>query len=97
MWAPSREEAEGKGAFHQKTKHGGKVMVWLGVCAKALTIAVNFSKRSDECRDLHINEVLPIALECGDKILGSNWTYEEDSATPHIYHLTEETVCQTFS
>ena len=47
--------------------------------------------------DVYINEVLPITPQCGDKMLGSNWTYEEDSATPHIHYLTEETVCQAFS
>ena len=38
----------------------------------------------------NINEVLPIALQCDDKMLGSNWTYQEDSATPHIHYLTQE-------
>ena len=46
--------------------------------------------------EVYINEVLPKALECSDKMLGSNWTYQEDSATPHIHHFTQETVCQTF-
>ena len=35
VWAPSREEADRKGAFHQKTKHPGRVIVWLGrMCQK---------------------------------------------------------------
>ena len=40
--------------------------------------------------EVYINEVLPIALECGDKMLGSNWTYQQDSAKPHIHYLTQE-------
>ena len=40
--------------------------------------------------DVYINEVLPIALECGDKMLGSNWTYQQDSAKPHVHYLTQE-------
>ena len=39
---------------------------------------------------VYINEDLPTALECGDKMLGSNWTYQQDSAASHIHHLIEE-------
>ena len=46
MWASSKEEVDRKGAFHQKTKHGGKVMVWLDACAKGLTIAVIFENET---------------------------------------------------
>ena len=89
MWAPSTEEDDKKGGFHQKTKHGGKVMVWLGACAKGLTTPVIFENETMNA-EIYINEVLPIALECGDKMLGSNWIYQQDSATPHIHHLTQE-------
>ena len=74
IWPLSREEAGRKGAFFQKTKHGGKVMVWLGACAKVLTTAVIFENETINADD-YINEVLPIALEYGDKILGNNWIY----------------------
>ena len=89
VWAPSREEADRKGGFHQRTKHGGKVMVWLGTYAKSLAIPVIFESETMNA-EVYINEVLPIALECDDKILGSNWTYKQDNATPHIHHLTRE-------
>ena len=89
MWTPSRGEADGKGGLHQKTKHPGKVMVWLGACAKGLTTPVIFENETMNA-EVYINEVLPIALECGDKMLGGNWTYQQDSATPHINHFTQE-------
>ena len=95
MWAPGREETGRKGAFHQKTKHGGKVMVWLGACAKGLTKAVIFEKETMNA-EVYTSEVLPIVLECGDKMLGSNWTYQDDSATPHIHHLTQEWCAKHF-
>ena len=87
--APSREEADRKGGFHQKTKHPGKVMLWLGSCAKDLITPVLFENETMNA-EFHINEVLPIVLECSDKMLGSNWTYQQDSARPHIHHLTPE-------
>ena len=71
MWTPSREEADRKVGFHQKTKHLGKVMVWLGACVKGLTTAVIFEHETINA-EVYISEILPIALECGDKMLGSN-------------------------
>ena len=73
----------------EKTKHPGKVMVWLGACAKGLTTPVIFGNGTTNA-EVYINEVLPIALECGDKMLGSNSTYQQDSARPHIHYLTQE-------
>ena len=46
--------------------------------------------------EVYINEVLPIAMECGDKMLGSNWTYQQDSTRPHIHHLTQEWCAKHF-
>ena len=89
VWASSREETDRKGAFHQKTKHPGKVMVWLGTCAKSLTTPVIFENETMNA-EVYISEVLPTALECDDKVLGSNWTYQQDSARPHIHNLTQE-------
>ena len=77
--AANRQEADRKGGFHQKTKHPEKVMVWLGACAKHLTTPVIFENETMNAK-VYINEVLPIALECGDKMLGSNWTSQQDCA-----------------
>ena len=74
MWAPSGEEVDRKGDIHQKTKHPGKVRAWLGTYAKGLTTAVIFEDEKMNA-EVYINEVLPIALECGDKMLASNWPY----------------------
>ena len=70
-------------------------MVWLGACAKGLTTAVIFENGTMNA-EVYINEVLPIALECGDKMLGSNWTYQQDSARPHIHYLTQEWCAKHF-
>ena len=87
--APSRKEVDRKDGLYRKTKHREEVMMWLGTCAKGLTIPVIFENETMNV-EVYINEVLPIALECGDKMLGGNWTYQQDSATPHIHHLTQE-------
>ena len=95
MWIASREEADRKGGFRQKTKRLGKVMVWLDACAKGLTTPVIFENGTIDA-EVYINEVLPIALECGDKMLGSNWTYQQDGAKPHIHNLTQEWCTKRF-
>ena len=46
--------------------------------------------------EVYINKVLSIALACGDKMLGSNWTYQQDSARPCIHHLTQEWCAKHF-
>jgi hypothetical protein len=38
----------------------------------------------------YIDEVLLIALKCDNKILGNNWTYQQDGAIPHTHHLSQK-------
>ena len=95
VWALSREEADRKSGFHQKIKHPGKVMVWLGACAKDLAAAVIFENETMNA-EIYTNEILPITLECGNKMIGSSWTYQPDSARLHIHHLTEECCAKHF-
>ncbi len=38
----------------------------------------------------YIKEVLPVARKCGNKMLGNNWTYQQDGARPHIYYLSQK-------
>ena len=70
-------------------------MVWLGACAKRLTTLVIFQNGTINAM-VYINEVLPIALECGDKMLGSKWTYQQHDARPNIHHLAEEWCAKHF-
>ncbi|CAF3169579.1 unnamed protein product [Rotaria sp. Silwood2] len=95
VWAASREEADRKGGFREKTKYPEKVMVWLGACAAGLTTPVILENGTMDA-GVYINEVLPIALECGDKMLGSDWTYQQDGARPHTHHLTQEWCAKHF-
>ncbi|CAF1556573.1 unnamed protein product [Rotaria magnacalcarata] len=95
VWAASREEADRKGGFREKTKYPEKVMVWLGACADGLTTPGNLENGTMDA-EVYINEVLPIALECGDKALGDDWTYQQDGARPHKHNLTQEWCAKHF-
>ncbi len=37
-----------------------------------------------------IDVVFPIALKSGNKMLGNNWTYQQDGATRHTRHLPQK-------
>jgi hypothetical protein len=89
IWAVSREAADKQGGIHEKTKFPVKVMVWLGVCAEGLTVPVIMENGTMDS-ERYINDVLPIALKSGNKMLGNNWTYQQDGARPHTHHLSQK-------
>ncbi|CAM4772912.1 unnamed protein product [Rotaria magnacalcarata] len=95
VWTVNGGEVDRKGGFHEKTKYPGKVMVWLGACAEGLTTPIILENRTMDA-EVYINEVLPIALESGDRMLGSDWTYQQDGARPHTHLLTQEWCAENF-
>ena len=88
VWAASREEADEKGGLHEKTKFPQKVMVWLCVCGEGLTSPVILEDGTMNA-ERYIEEILPVALKCGNKMFGNNWTYQQDGARPHIHSLSQ--------
>ncbi|CAF4173418.1 unnamed protein product, partial [Rotaria magnacalcarata] len=89
IWAISREEADKRGAIYETTKFSVKVMVWLGVYSEGLSVPVIFEDGSMDAQR-YIDEALPIALECGNEMLGEYWTYQQDGARPHIHYLSQK-------
>ena len=89
VWAVSRAEADEKGGIKQKRKFPQKVMVWLGVCSKGVSPLVIFEEGTVN-HDRYIEEVLPVALEFGNKVFGNRWTFQQDGARPHTHHLTQQ-------
>ena len=63
--------------------------MWPGACAKGFTTSVIFVNETINAK-VYINEILPIALKCGDKMVGSNWTSRQDSARSYTHNLTQE-------
>ena len=70
-WAVSTEAADEKGGLRQKTKFPQKMMVWLGVCGESLTSPVILEDGTMDA-ERYIEEILPVALKCGNKMLGNN-------------------------
>ena len=91
IWAVNRSVADIKGDTRQKGKFPQKVMVWLGVCSKGVSSLVIF-KNGTMDHDQCIREVLPVALKFGNDMFGTDWTFQQDSAKPHI-HATSLELC----
>ncbi len=64
-------------------------MVWLGGCAQRLTVPVILEDGTMDA-ERYINEALPIALKSGNKMLGNNWAFQQDDATPHTHYLSQK-------
>ena len=96
VWAPSRQVADERGGVHQKTKFPAKVMIWLGACSEGLTTPVILDNGTTDA-ERYIKEVLPVALKCGNQMLGKNWTYQQDGAKPPYTSSEPTMVCQSFS
>jgi len=91
----NREEADKKGGIHEKITFPIKVMVWLGMCSQGLTEPVIFEDGTMDAKR-YIDEVLPIALKSGHKMLGNNWTYQQDGAKCHTHHLSQKWCSEHF-
>ena len=44
----------------------------------------------------YIDEVLAIALKCDNKMLGNNWTYQQDGARWYTHHLSQKCYADHF-
>ena len=64
-------------------------MVWLGVCSKGVSTLVSFEDGTID-HNRHIKEVLPVALKFGNGMFGIDWTFQQDSAKPHIHAKSQE-------
>ncbi|CAF5170958.1 unnamed protein product, partial [Rotaria magnacalcarata] len=64
IWAASLDEANEKGGIKMKQKFPKKVMAWLGVCSKGVTLLVIFDQGTVDHK-VYIQNVLPVALEFG--------------------------------
>ena len=88
VWAVSREEADKRGAIYEETRFLVKVMMWLGVCGQDLFVPMIFDDGSMDIQR-YINEVLPIALESGNRMLENVCICQQDGARPHCAHIDD--------
>lgn len=88
IWAPTRADADSRGGIFERNKFPQKVMVWLGVCHKGTTQVVILEGSVNH--QSYIKNVLPVALRCGNKFFGPNWTFQQDGARAHTHELSQK-------
>ncbi|CAF4957938.1 unnamed protein product, partial [Rotaria socialis] len=60
-------------------------MVWLGACKEGLTTPIIFKPGETLTHKNYIDIVLPHALAEGQRLLGEDFIYQQDNATPHTH------------
>ncbi|CAF1365160.1 unnamed protein product [Didymodactylos carnosus] len=82
IYALTREEADRKGSMHCKTQHPVHVMVWLESCYQGVRRPVIIEKGTINAAR-YIEEILPLALKDGKRLLGNDFISQQDGASPH--------------
>ena len=88
IWAVSGSEADKTGVVKQRRQFPQKVMVWLPVSSKDLSLMLSFKEGTID-HHRYITEILSVALKYGNQTLASHWSCEQDAAKPDIHHLTQ--------
>jgi transposase len=88
IYAATREQADAKGGVYRKTKFPAGVMVWLAVCDQGVTRPVVIEEGTIDS-NRYIANILPVALKDGKKMLGDQFTYQQDNAKPHADKKTQ--------
>ena len=71
-------------------------MVWPGACSKGLTPLIILNEGTMDHRR-YIDEILPVALKCGNEGFGDNWTFQQDGAKATYACLNSRIVPDEFS
>ena len=95
IWAADRSATDIKSVLRQKRKFLQKVMFQLRVCSEDMSALVIFEDGT-MYHDRHIKEVLPVAFKFGNNMFGTDWTFQQDIAKPHIYAKTQEWCAKHF-
>ena len=96
IWAVNRDEANKRGGVRQKRKFPQKVMVWLGACSKGLIPLIILDESTMNHR-WYIDEILSVALKCGNEGFGDNWTFQQDGAKAQTHSLNSRMMPDEFS
>ncbi len=89
VYAASREEADEAGAIHRKTKYPGQIMVWLGASYAGVTAPIIFKPHETLKQENYVEHVLPFALSEGKRLIGKNFIFQQDNATPHTSNRSQ--------
>ena len=64
-------------------------MMWLDACSKGITPLVVLDEGTID-HTVYIEKVLPVALKYWNKVLGSDWIFQQDGTKPRSHYLTQQ-------
>ncbi|CAF4492964.1 unnamed protein product, partial [Rotaria sp. Silwood2] len=85
VYTPSRQEADEHGGIRQISKFTKRIMVWLGACKNGLTTPIIFAPGETLTHSNYVEVVLPHGLAEDRRLLGDDFIYQQDNATPHTH------------
>ena len=92
VYAESREAANEDFGTRPVHKFPFKVMVWAGITFNGVTDIVILPQKMSFDADFYIENVLPIVKKDGNRLIGLDFTFQQDGAKPHTSGTTIETI-----
>jgi hypothetical protein len=83
VYAVSRATADESGGIYTKAKYPAQIIVWLGVCYRDVTKPIIFEPHETLTQVNYIDDVLPLALSEGKRLIGDTFIFQQDNARPH--------------
>ncbi|CAF4104980.1 unnamed protein product [Rotaria sordida] len=88
IYAASRLEADEQKGIYQQPKYPRRLMVWLGTSKNGLTSPIIFKPDETLSHKNYIEAILQHAQAEGERLLGDNFIFQQDHATPHTHRET---------
>jgi hypothetical protein len=96
IYAANRQEADEHGGTKPTVKFSKKIMIWLGASKNGLTAPIIFEPGETLKNENYIKVVLPHALSEGRRLLGDDFIYQQDGATPHTHKDSQAWCASSF-
>jgi len=97
IYAVNRLEADKQGGTRQESKYPKRIMIWLGACQNGLTAPIIFKPGETLSHKNYIEVVLPHAKSEGERLLGDDFIFQQDNATPHTHKESLEWCEENFT
>ena len=84
VYAKSRKEATEDMGTRPEHKFPFKAMVWIGISYNGITEPVVLPQKTSFDSVFYTENVLPIVKRDGTRLIGHDFIYQQDGATPHV-------------
>ena len=92
VYAEPREAANNDFGTRLVNKFPFKAMVWTGITFQGVNDIIILPHKTSFDAAFYIKNVLPIVKRDGNKLIGADFTFQQDGAKPHTSRTTIETI-----